>query len=144
MDCFDYLQSHKDFSQLTWVPPVWKANENRSRRGPCVRFPGEEPTLVAATLPPVEMVGKKTSARGGSAGPRESSEERGTLPSLGRLLGQRASCLQSWLEAGFWLGSSGSRRIQVLEASGCGFGFGFFLLFFLPVTGSALFRETGP
>lgn len=51
MDRFDYLQSHKDFSRLTRVPPVRKANENRSRRGPCLSFPREEPTLVAATAP---------------------------------------------------------------------------------------------
>lgn len=32
MDCFDYLRSHRDFSQLTRCRGQ-KANENRSRGG---------------------------------------------------------------------------------------------------------------
>lgn len=87
MDCFDYLQSHKDFSQLTWVPPVRKANENRSRRGPCVRFPREEPTLVAATAP--------------SCGDGQEEDERqGRLCWPQREQGREGDAPQPWPAAG--------------------------------------------
>lgn len=69
MDCFDYLQLHKDFSQLTWNLPVRKANEIGAGEGHASAFPGKSPPWWQPQLPPV----------GGSAGPRG----RGGLLALG-------------------------------------------------------------
>lgn len=109
-DCFDYLQSHKDFSQLTWMPPVKEADENRNRRGPCLSFPREEPSLQAATAPSCGGGQEENTGRGDALLAPERTGKRGErFPRLGQLLGQRAgsaqpSFLHSWPEAGFWAG----------------------------------------
>lgn len=108
-DCFDYLQSLKDFSQLTWMPPVKEADENRNRRGPCLSFPREEPSLQAATAPSCAGGQEENNrARGRSAGPRESREERGEAPQTWAAAGPESwlspALLHSWSEAGFWAG----------------------------------------
>lgn len=104
------------------------------------QFSRRRARLVAATARRCGD-GQDEEGSGRLRGPRE----RGGHP-----LGQREgsalpSFLRSWSEAEFWAGPFWEPKDAGSGGQGgCGFGLGFSLLFFLPVTGSALFRETGP